>query len=176
MLTQQRKNKEKEKDIVYLKLPYINDDVDKNIRRTFSREGLHLRIVHRTRTLRRELSAPRPFPECKLKNCPIMDSHKCHTRHTVYKLTCKKCNQSYIGSTIRPLHVRVLEHMSSASSSVFKHNAKCNNNKEFDINIIGRSNNDEADLRLMEAILIKEQKPVINSRQEKEELQEFLFL
>ena len=82
---------------------------------------------------------------------------------------------SYIGSTIRPLHVRIKEHVNNPASSVLKHNNNCNNNNEFDINVIGR-NNDEPNLRLMEAIFIKEQRPTINSRQEKEELQDFLFL
>ena len=81
----------------------------------------------------------------------------------------------YIGSTIRALHHRIKEHLTISSSSVFKHLQLCKNNtNSISIEIIG-SDPDDANLRLREAMLIKKWHPSLNSREELNELRDFLF-
>ena len=56
-----------------------------------------------------------------------------------YKVTCHKCLSVYIGSTIRFLHDRINEHISSSNSSIYKHLFACNNNKKnLQVDIIDR--------------------------------------
>ena len=165
--------KKKNEDYMYLKLPYINDKVEHTITRIFKKEGINIRIAHRNRTLRTFLSKHQT-QECTLQDCPINNKKKCHLRNVVYRLTCNLCQKTYIGSTIRLLHTRIKEHHNSNQSSVFKHLHDCRNTT-FDIDIIGRES-DEANLRLREAILIRQHKPQINSKHELEQFQDFLFL
>ena len=72
----------------------------------------------------------------------------------------------YVGSTIRNLHDRVKEHMNGTTSSVYKHFLLCENTaKTLLLHIIGR-NNDEINLRLREAFLIRQMQPTISSSKE----------
>ena len=43
--------------------------------------------------------------------------------------------KSYIGSTIRDLHIRIKEHLNTLVSSFHKHLIKCKNNDNFPIKI-----------------------------------------
>ena len=49
------------------------------------------------------------------------------TPSRVYQITCKNCNQHYIGSTTRFIHDRVKEHLKSDNSPVNKHISRCQN-------------------------------------------------
>ena len=69
--------------------------------------------------------------------------------YTIYRLICLKCHNFYIGSTIRPLHIRIKEHLNIRTSSFHKHLIKCKNN---DINF---SNDIEAILRNVGKLRIK---------------------
>ena len=48
--------------------------------------------------------------------------------YTIYRLICLKCNNFYIGSKIRSLHIRIKEHLNTRTSSFDKHLIKCENN------------------------------------------------
>ena len=48
--------------------------------------------------------------------------------HTIYCLICLKCHNFYIGSTIRPHHIRIKEHLNTCASSFHKHFIKWKNN------------------------------------------------
>lgn len=166
-------------DIVYIKLPFISDDVDYKIKRIFKQEGVNLRISHRTHSLRNHLQRTRDT-HCSLSNCVLRTSNTCHRRYVVYKVVCRKCQKFYIGSTIRFLHLRIREHMTAKDSSVYKHLIDCSGNlrdpiSQVDVRIIG-CDHDEANLRLRESILISRLKPQLNSRSEMEAYREFLYL
>ena len=167
--TRQNRNK----DFLYLKLPYINDKVDYTIKRIFKKEGINIRLSHRNRTIRNYLSKHQT-QECTLHDCSVNKKAICHLKNVVYRLVCSQCKKTYIGSTIRLLHTRIKEHHTNNQSSVFKHLHECQN-ASFTTDIIGRES-DEANLRLREAILIRQHKPQINSRYEQEQYQDFLFL
>ena len=107
----------------------------------------------------------------------MSDSDMCFRKNVVYEITCKRCLQNYIGSTIRELHERINEHMKLATSSMRKHLQRCQGQlKEYNISVkILAHDNDTVNLRLKEAIQIKNKQPCINSREECTELLDILF-
>lgn len=70
---------------------------------------------------------------------------------------------------------RILEHRKCPTSSVFQHLTACRNlvNTQWKVTIIARDN-DTINLRLKEAILIRELFPAINNREELCDLQRFI--
>ena len=74
-----------------------------------------------------------------------------------------KCHNFYIGCTIRPLNIRIKEHLDIPASSFHKHLVKCKNNyNNFSIEIEAIVLN-VANLRIKEALLILKLHPQINS-------------
>ena len=68
------------------------------------------------------------FTTCTLANYPIQDPNICQKTYTIYYLICLKCHNFYIGSTIRPLHIRIKEYLNTHASSFHKHLIKWKNN------------------------------------------------
>ena len=85
--------------------------------------------------------------------------------YTIYHLIGFKCYNSYIGSTIRPLHVRIKEHLNTRVSLFHKHLIKCKNNNNFSIKIEAIVRN-VGNLRIKEGLLIAKLHPQINNRLE----------
>ena len=82
-----------------------------------------------------------------------------------YHLIGLKFHNFYIGSKIRPLHIRIKEHLNTLVSSFHKHLSKCKNNDNFSIKIeaiIGNVGN----LGIEEALFTAKLHPQINSRLE----------
>ena len=156
------------------KFPYISDNIDRQIKRIFKRENINIRLVRQGNTLRQCLKRPSDRPACSLNGCPIKNSDICHRKNVVYQLTCNVCRNTYIGSTIRPLHTRIKEHISRTSSSFYKHLRSCNTNN-FTTTIL-TSDNDSCNIRLKEAIYIKKLKPTINNKEEQEAYSDFLYV
>ena len=110
----------------------------------------------------------------------MTDKTLCNRQSVVYKITCNTCNKFYLGSTIRPLHIRIREHSINTSSSVYEHIQSCNNQSTFS-NItrtttsIISTDKDATNLRLREAYYIKKMKPEINDRFELNSYSDFLF-
>ena len=102
---------------------------------------------------------------CSLSDCPVSDPKLCFRRNVVYQVQCTGCNNIYIGSTIRHLHLRIREHLKSDQSSVKRHLSTCTNTAGISIKVLSHDS-DEKNLRLREAILIMDHKPVLNSKEE----------
>ena len=149
----------------YLRLPFISDSVNSRIARIFKRNNLRVRLFHRSSHLRSSLKR-REVKPCTLSNCQMTSSGLCNATYCVYELQCLKCSALYIGSTIRPLHIRIREHYGTPRSSVFSHKLQCG--ALFNIRVLAREH-DCTSLRIREALLIKRLQPSINSRQEREE-------
>ena len=160
----------------YLSLPFISDSVDRHIRNVFRRNDLPVRLTHRSHTLRQALSSrQRPQTTCNLRNCQMNTSGICLHTNVIYEIKCLACNGTYIGSTIRLLHIRVREHMLPGPSSVYRHIIQCQGSRQdIAIHVIGRDCN-PINLRLKEALLIKRQKPTINSREECTQYKDYIF-
>ena len=104
-----------------------------------------------------------------------MSNNNCYQRGVIYKVTCHKCLSVYIGSTIRFLHDRINEHISSSNSSIYKHLVACNNNKNnLQVDIIDRER-DPVNICLLKAIDIKKNRPSINSRDESNDMNHLKF-
>ena len=69
----------------------------------------------------------------------------------------------YIESTIRPLHIRIKEHLKTCGSSFHENSIKCkNNDNNLSIKIEATVHN-VGNLRIKEALLIAKSHPQINS-------------
>ena len=157
---------------VYLKLPFLNDRFYFQVQRIFQKADLPVRVYDRNLTLRQALSQKSAPRKCSKKDCSIQNSNLCFVKKCVYKLTCVKCNSSYIGSTLRDLHSRVKEHMDQANSSVFQHRRLCD--ATFSVQIMHKAS-DNPTLRFLEALSISKSRPEINNRQESEGIRHLLF-
>ena len=83
-----------------------------------------------------------------------------------YPLLCLNCHNFYIGSTIRPLHIRIKEHLNARASSFQRHLIKCkNDDNNFSIKIEAIVRN-VGNFRIKEVLLIAKLHPKINSRLE----------
>ena len=95
------------------------------------------------------------FPNKKSKYMP--------KTFTVHRLIGLKCHNFYIGSTIKPLHIRIKEHLNTRASSFYKNLIKCKNNDNFSIRIEAMIRN-VGNLRIKEAFF--KLNPQINNRLE----------
>ena len=99
--------KETERHYFYFNFPFISEKVDKQLQNVFRRENLNVRLTRRSRTLRSVLKQPKSNQDCHLRNCPINNNNICNQKCVIYQLKCDKCDNFYIGSTIRPLHIHL---------------------------------------------------------------------
>ena len=163
----------KPRDIDYtdFEMPYINDRVDKEVRKIFREVGLPVRLYCRSYSLRNALRPTTKAKQCKIKDCKLKNT-LCQAKNCVYQIKCTKCHQIYIGSTIRPFHHRFKEHLTDEKSSVHAHQQACH--ASFETKILARSN-DPVKLRFKEAMLILQHGATINSRAEREELLHLIY-
>ena len=90
----------------------------------------------------------------------------CQKTYSIYRLIGLKCYNFYIGSTIRPLRIRIKENLNTRESSFHKHLIKCkNNDNKLSIKIEAIVRNVD-NLRIKEALLTAKLHPQINSRLE----------
>ena len=93
----------------------------------------------------------------------------------VYSLHCFTCNKKYIGSTIRPFHTRFNEHHNRKDGIISNHWKQCphpNFIPEFN-ELIRRDN--EIEVRIREALTIRENRPELNGKEEIVELLNTIF-
>ena len=140
--------------------------INNKIRKAFRREGFKVRLSHKTFSLRSALRKKEPNTRsCTKKGCTLNDN-LCFRRHVVYKISCNKCQESYIGSTIRELHQRVYEHFRSTDSSVTRHMRICGSTpQDMTTDVIDHEKR-KGNLRIREAFHIQKHKPKINSKEE----------
>jgi len=159
----------------YLKIPYISECLNYRITNIFWKEGIPVRVMHKSYTLRWALSQNNMEQTCTRANCPISSTKLCLLGNTVYQITCNNCNQYYIGSTTPFIHDCVREHLNN-DNSVKKHISKCQNkvHKGIEIKTIVLEN-DPTNLWLFKAFYIQNYKPALNSREECSEFVDLLL-
>ena len=146
--------------------PIYSQRLNYRIINIFRKEGIPVRVAHKSHTLRRALSQNNTERTCTRANCPISNTKLCLLRNAVYQITCNNCNQHYIGSTARFIHDRAREHLNNDNSSVKKHISKCQNKIHKGIAITTSVlENDPANLPLFEALCIRKYKPTLHSRE-----------
>ena len=154
--------------IFYLDLPFLGEATEHRIRKAFAREGVYIRVYHRSTSL---LDVVRPrqreILRCARASCPTADTSTCFLRNVVYRITCTPCGRYYIGSTTRHLHDRIREHTETGrGSTVHDHLTACGGGAaRIQVQVLAREK-DEVNTRLREAILIKSRRPELNVQTE----------
>ena len=91
---------------------------------------------------------------------------KMFRNNVVYKITCPRCESSYVGQTTRHLQHRFREHTGS-KGPVKSHFENCKINPSDDhITILGCTNTGDFRLMTLEALYIKSFAPVLNTKDE----------
>ena len=114
----------KKDDTVYLKLPYVSEDVSNKICKFIRRHKLPVTVIFTPGTKLREIfckSRPYDKPQFNVNNCNICsrlhdDNNDCSVKDAVYCITCKLYNQKYVGETGRTIHERLSEHLRYANN------------------------------------------------------------
>jgi hypothetical protein len=154
----------------YIDLPFLGDTAERKIRRAFTREGINIRIYRRSTTIL-DMVRPRQadIRRCTWADCPTRDAGTCFTKNCVYEVTCLPCRRTYVGSTTRPLHERIREHAAHGrGSTIHDHLVSCGDGTaQVHVRILAREK-DEVNTRLREAILIKKQRPDLNTQEDSE--------
>ena len=70
-----------------LKIPYISECLNHKITNIFRKEGIPVRVAHRSYTLRQALSHNGTQCMCTRDNCPTSKTKLCLLRNTVYQIT-----------------------------------------------------------------------------------------
>ena len=168
-----RPNRRRERStgtVHYMHLPFLGEGAERKIRRAFLKEGVNIRLVRRSTTI---LDVVRPRqPEvrkCKWDSCPTKEASTCFVRNCVYEITCQPCGRRYVGSTIRPLHERIHEHTTSGrGSTINDHLTTCGGGTaRVQVKIVARER-DEVNTRIREAIVIKRNRPDLNTQEDSE--------
>jgi len=168
-----RHRERENEDIVFFRVPFFSDSIQWKLKKIFKEAELPVVLCSKSVTLRDKLRRKDGgTTKCDLKDCPMTASGQCYIRNCVYQLTCRNCNEFYIGSSIRHLHTRIREHHSNEKSSVFQHRKQCLS--LFDVTILSRSNDIKC-LRFKEAIAIQEKVPKINNRFECNDIARLTF-
>ena len=91
----------------------------------------------------------------------------------IYKYKCLLCNKQYIGSTVRQFQCRISEHLgvsvrtrlptaNTPNSAIFEHREVTGHRINSDQFSILKSSHNKWDVRLLEALYIKKERPELN--------------
>ena len=156
-----------------LKVPFVSDQLNHQIRRTLARHDISARLVNpRGKTIKDLARRPdsRSSKQCQSKTCPAPAI--CQRNNVVYLATCDLCDDEYIGMTTRRLHDRARGHVRSAnmkddatdfSDHYCEHHKPCSPRITFKILT---HQPDLLRLHIEEALRIKQHRPSLNRRQE----------
>ena len=90
---------------------------------------------------------------------------KCYKSRLVYKIYCSRCNSCYVGQTSRHIITRLKEH--TRSGSVGNHFKECGVDLLMDkVSILCVISRSVFHLMALEALMINEHKPVLNTKDE----------
>lgn len=157
------------KDSCILKVPYISEKFNCQLRRLVKKSGLDIFISTRpAKPLSRILYKIHRFRKCNKTSCPIKDPSICCVTNVVYKASCTLCPSFYIGSTSPPFHERVTQHLQpSRRTPVYLH-AKVHHRDPRDIFIFSIISRHDSKLRcrIAEAMTINNLRPDLNGKDE----------
>ena len=150
----------------FIQLPFISNKIDHAIRRVFKNNKLEVIPFYKNKNLRSILAKKdNEDPPCNITNCPLNEPTLCLKKNVVYQVECNRCHGTYIGSTIRPLHQRIKEHLQQTNSAVFQHLSSCGPSQGIKVTTLTRER-DSKNLRIKEGILIAERAPTMNKKEE----------
>ena len=110
----QSKNKKIKKDLIYNKMPFINEDLIRQTQAVIKRTGIrNIRVYYvNGRSSASVFKAPRDRQLCS-DNCNTCSgakvTNRCLAKNCVYKINCRHCHLVYIGESSRTIGSRLKE-------------------------------------------------------------------
>ena len=172
-------------------LPFINEPFSKEVTQFAHSHNLPVKFIFTPgKKLADILCSSRPHdkPHCTIPNCIICPlittNHDCKPKCVIYKVTCKLCQELYIGETSRTAHDRFSEHRRAANrpltypdNALAAHYLEFHNNLDPDISfdILEINLYNTIKRKVTEAYYINLFKPSINNKEECEKLKGFLL-
>ena len=151
----------------------------------FKSTGLKIKVVEKSgKSLKQYLVKSNPFERRKcMEACDICNTHpyiNCKSRDTVYIITCEGCpkgegvtNNDYAGESSRSIGERFREHMEDITeklmvSHVYPHFAEKHNKipQQLSLKIIRKYPGNAMLRQAAEAVYIRDNKPLLNSKSE----------
>ena len=112
--------------LIYVKLPYINEDYKRRATSVIRHSGIdNVKVSFvNGKPLSQVFSAPKGQMNCpnKCETCKsAKKSNQCLKKNVIYEINCSHCGNLYIGETGRTIGSRIKEHLSMDKQTVFKH-------------------------------------------------------
>ena len=168
-----------------------NSELAEECRGIFKKSGLKVKVIEKTgKTMKEMLVKSDPFNEIRRnKNnceaCLVGDNINCKARDVLYRMSWQKINKDgnqcqnihYDGETSRSIGERFQEHVSKynhakpsvrKTSVFYDHVQKDHNgvNPPIKVEILGQFHNNPGMRRAAEAVIIRDEKPVLNGKEE----------
>ena len=114
---------EQDQDLIYIRMPDINEDLKRQTQAVLKRTGLdNIRVHYINGCSSSRIFKPPKEQQCCPDPCDTCMSstktNRCHTINCVYKIKCSHCNAVYIGRTIG---TRIKEHIRMVKQTVYSH-------------------------------------------------------
>ena len=115
-----------EKDLIYIKMPFINEDLKRQTQAVIKRTGIsNIRVYYvNGRTSAIVFKAPKDKQRCP-DNCDTCSAAKvakrCLVKNCVYKIDCRHFHLIYIGESSRTIGSRLKEHIRMQKQTVYVH-------------------------------------------------------
>jgi hypothetical protein len=137
-------------------------EVQYKIRNAIKQLGIKIHIAHKGNKLKYSTNKFKEKDKCDMKGCTLKNN-LCMIKGAIYEIKCNKCGESYVGSSWRYLHTRYKEHLNQKASPIYSHKQRCKD--QFTVKILETDANTQR-IRIKEAMLIKELKPVLNGKED----------
>lgn len=160
---------EQEQDLIYIKVPFINEDLKQQTQSIIKRTGLNnIRIHYINGSSSARIFTPPKEKQCCPNDCDTCTStrttNRCLAKNSVYKIQCSHCISIYIGETSRTIGSRIKEHIRMKKQTVYVHLTTHNNKPSLnDISweILHKNINEIRTRKIIEALEIRKHKNII---------------
>ena len=111
---------------IYLKVPYINEQIKRRTLQVIHRAGLKNINTHFiTGKPSSKIFTPSKYKQCcptSCETCKISEkTNQCLTKNCVYRIKCLLCDSTYIGETSCTIGTRIKEHLRTKGQTVYNH-------------------------------------------------------
>ena len=157
---------EQEQGLIYIKMPFINEDLKKQTQAVLKRTGLdNIRVYYMNGSSSSRIFTPPKEKQCCPDPCGTCGSSprtdQCLTKNYVYKIKCSHCNTVSIGEISRTIGSRIKEHIRMVKQTVYSR--LINHNKDVSWEILDRSIHDFRRRKIIEALEIRKHLNVTNN-------------
>ena len=168
-----------------------NEELANSCKEVFKRQGIKVKVVEKvSNTIKKSLTKSNPFraPGCNHTSCKICEMKNkvdCKARDVVYRISCKGTSKSgepcegvdYVGETSRSIAERFSEHYTILNSRqeatrkksfLYEHMNEKHDGKTplLEIKLLHRCFSDPSLRQATEAVVIKEEDPLLNRKEE----------